>query len=1801
MPNIRFIEVINKKDTFESGFYNGCTLSGNYVKNIKCGSGTIDVYDSYKQGSFGVIGQLYVMLDGSYSFNIPPDLAYKYFIMRDSVILNNEYSYQLSEKEQQVYRVPAQTKHIGWARFQGTLWDVREESGTSLTSQIINTSWSTTLEYKVGNGVQIVERVSPNNSTKAFEAYIGYDTYLRLNVTQYKINNINYAKPNTKLFPSIIYSTSEYYAEMGASPISFQQLISDSGLGNLVYIKCFLYEPLYVISGNEIKSISYAGQEISKAPEGKDEYKVTISFAEPDNFEFYLEWGNVEETLYEGQKITASHFVNVKPKYKVEYVLDGYLTKTLDPILKQSIVDDDIVTKYVKNNTNIVLKPSGLRDSTGATFTNEFSYKTRELISIDRENWWKYLTISTDYAIGQNIKEVLDKYTENYRNDYVLYTNGTTKKLSELCPTTISYSCSLGEINDNLIVQSGTVTFTITVNISSDGTYFETLSHVFNCVVPENDLTPATSIKLIGNNIFNYGDLLTLERVDAYNNEELYTSVSETSRLINLFEWEPAYQTKLTTLQSEPFNLTCSVARKTDVTTQIQYVVNGETNFNVDYKSIEAQIIYSDEDVFNLDKSLIEVTITEYKFTNVETTEPTVKTLTNDSYKIEPVTLTQAAEKAYPIYISYTNSYNQTFNKTFNLTIGKNIPKSIRVSSGDVDTTIYYSNTVRTFHIPTGLTFELLYKDDVRVEPINNSDLSDTNKYAYYLEKSVDNILRSELKVGETEVPADTQVIYIYSKEYNVFGQYTIQFKEDKLMDIQLANNIEFTLGNMPNTYKDKTKLKISYESGYSKEDTNFYFLEDKYILSETDEIKYVYNGKTYTISKDQITFIKPNIKALTLNLGNFRTAYNNEIDNINLNTLPITVSYENATYTQDLVYTFGDTLSDTTKYIASCPELPNYNFNGSEIINVDMETDTQKVITLTFKVLNRFDTTNETNNTISTKVTVFTMTEIIGITLLQVTNTYTVGDEFLNVNDKTRVRLYYKSDTEGTTKTLEIPLNSAISVINTLPIKGTILNTVGNQTIKVSCATNNNISLEYNINVLPNYAYNENTIHSIVAVKYDGDYVLNSETTLKDPYLLVEEYDEDGIQNTEVIDGIRKLSSNTDFDTVKIYGYLADIGDKNKNGRVVFFEDYISPIEASNNVTVKYPCEVEGNADKINNCTFGILFGNNNSKNRLFVSGNPSIANCDWHSGTVAADVTNMDSNGNFAYFEDTSYCFYGETDNKIVGYDIVSDDRLLVLKSASDKETTIYFRTPTLVKAINGSSTAVTDINNNTLYQEEFALTKGNNSIAGISSKAIVNFNGDTLFISNENTVCGLDLTGITGDNQRYANSRSYYIDQDLKNNVMDDCWLYSDNTNLMLCMPNKFYITNYKLYNSSSRQYEWFVCDIRDIQSIMKYNNILYFGNSRGQIFKVNDIYQDVNKLFLNKGSLGVVSQNENDNKIVLEKSIVEQIDTTKECTLYLNYQDNDYVNRMYYELGIITNDKNTQNFDFLIDNDTNTISLQCTRDGKIDYETIFNVKQNILENEIIYLNHTETESEILGIEGSPTKEYYKGYYLKSVDYEDDDEMEFDKYKLYDANTKEEVDLSNLWLGALCYIANSEMDVINVDKTNATLQLKSKNTDKVLNIVRYANQPVTIQYKGEIRMYTDIEAYYITKPYDFGTLNYYKTVYAWTISNDTDLESNINITYASNKVPLEKQKTIATTIQNVVSTAKNVDFKDLAFTRYDFTSRTTPSTYIKYHTLSNQEFICFAFKNTPKTNSVLCSVEVTYAVTIPVMSNS
>ena len=49
-------------------------------------------------------------------------------------------------------------------------------------------------------------------------------------------------------------------------------------------------------------------------------------------------------------------------------------------------------------------------------------------------------------------------------------------------------------------------------------------------------------------------------------------------------------------------------------------------------------------------------------------------------------------------------------------------------------------------------------------------------------------------------------------------------------------------------------------------------------------------------------------------------------------------------------------------------------------------------------------------------------------------------------------------------------------------------------------------------------------------------------------------------------------------------------------------------------------------------------------------------------------------------------------------------------------------------------------------------------------LSPHTIVNFNGDTLFVDADKQIVGLDVEGIVGDNQRYANTRSKYIDNRL-----------------------------------------------------------------------------------------------------------------------------------------------------------------------------------------------------------------------------------------------------------------------------------------------------------------------------------------------------------------------------------------------------------------------------------------------------
>ena len=99
-------------------------------------------------------------------------------------------------------------------------------------------------------------------------------------------------------------------------------------------------------------------------------------------------------------------------------------------------------------------------------------------------------------------------------------------------------------------------------------------------------------------------------------------------------------------------------------------------------------------------------------------------------------------------------------------------------------------------------------------------------------------------------------------------------------------------------------------------------------------------------------------------------------------------------------------------------------------------------------------------------------------------------------------------------------------------------------------------------------------------------------------------------------------------------------------------------------NVSIAFSKTVSGHAETINRCRFAGLYGGKNDT-RVFLSGNPDQADCDWQSGLY--DPT---------YFPDTGYTRMGTDASAIVGY-LKQYESQIVVKSGGAQEAASYLRT--------------------------------------------------------------------------------------------------------------------------------------------------------------------------------------------------------------------------------------------------------------------------------------------------------------------------------------------------------------------------------------------------------------------------------------------------------------------------------------------------------------------------------------------
>ena len=244
--------------------------------------------------------------------------------------------------------------------------------------------------------------------------------------------------------------------------------------------------------------------------------------------------------------------------------------------------------------------------------------------------------------------------------------------------------------------------------------------------------------------------------------------------------------------------------------------------------------------------------------------------------------------------------------------------------------------------------------------------------------------------------------------------------------------------------------------------------------------------------------------------------------------------------------------------------------------------------------------------------------------------------------------------------------------------------------------------------------------------------------------------------------------------------------------------------------------------ADCITQCTIGTLFGINGATDRLFLSGNPSYLNIDWHSEQYDP-----------GYFADTSYSKLGRDTSAIVGYTLVNN-YLAAHKDENETEHNVIVREGDLV-AIGETSEGGT-----TTYNEKPAF-KIINTLQGAGAIAQDTFGylqTEPLFLTRSGifAITAQDITG-----EKYSQNRSFYINGALlKEKGLEDAYAVTFNDMFLLFINSNVYVLDGlqalprdKGEPYATRQYVCFYLTNIPAAIAWVQGETLFFGTTNGKI--------------------------------------------------------------------------------------------------------------------------------------------------------------------------------------------------------------------------------------------------------------------------------------------------------------------------------------------------------------------------------
>lgn len=603
-------------------------------------------------------------------------------------------------------------------------------------------------------------------------------------------------------------------------------------------------------------------------------------------------------------------------------------------------------------------------------------------------------------------------------------------------------------------------------------------------------------------------------------------------------------------------------------------------------------------------------------------------------------------------------------------------------------------------------------------------------------------------------------------------------------------------------------------------------------------------------------------------------------------------------------------------------------------------------------------------------------------------------------------------------------------------------------------------------------------------------------------------------------------------------------IDDRGTGSSIIqLFKHYKPIVEGKDNIFVTYMDKRENESYLINNCKFGVLFGAGNYRNRLFISGNSFFPNTDFHSSqrNIYASDEDIDllDNQDYTYFSALDYCNYGTSNSSVMGYQLMGDGSLLVIKEKIDTEPSVYFRHGGYAKKdINLGNESIT------IDVEDYPMTPGNIGEGLIIKNGIFNLNNDIVFLS-KNGVYGISSTissSVLASNYQYAYSRSRLINKELlKYDISKTVCCLFDNK-LFITIPNKdesiTFVADgrypYKLSDSidNEYEYEWFVLKNINAKNYFVINNQLYFSNEKGLFYwdLYSNSYKDIKYArTINDGTIMITDDHIITINQEFEKKYIDNTTLIKFNKQYLAklmfipinaHKDHDG----YYEVEVIYNQ-------FM----ASKSGLKCTFGNDNNYITCY-------------------------LEINPFNNHKFKFYL-------------------DENMTQEYTFNRAEF--IYYYLDNENYFYRLDKEN---QVILGDNDEIIHF-----QISTMNLDASFESYELIPCYYVTKSFNFGQSTYSKILKTLTITNDSELYSKVNFAI-STKDEITLNKEIIKIKSNYLSGTKGLDDLYENIFKADLTSKTFASSFTKDFLLKFN-YIQFIFYNNNDENCVINNLYVLY----------